>query len=74
MKCPECIAEDERSKVFDHGGMVTDMYFAPFYDEDGNRHQHDMNWRTSHFTCSRGHDWHESWQPKCWCQQEEVAS
>ena len=65
MKCPQCVKEGKRSKVYPHGGSVTAMYCPPFYDEDGKYHNHDSNTRTQSFSCSEGHRWIERGQGSC---------
>ena len=65
MKCPECVAAGEKSRVTPGLTAVTDMYFAPYYDEAGVRHHHDGNSRTTNYSCSNGHAWVESTLAKC---------
>ena len=36
MKCPECIEEGEKSRVFSKGRSTTLMGFLSYYDEDGD--------------------------------------
>lgn len=59
MKCPKCVELGEKSKVFDEGTRTTLLYYCPFYDEDGVRHVHDANKRTTVYKCSNGHTWEE---------------
>lgn len=65
MKCPECITEGKKSKIFPGMSTVTAMYCAPFYDEDGKYHHHDLNTTTTSYSCSEGHDWSDSHQGQC---------
>jgi hypothetical protein len=65
MKCPECINEGKKSKVFPGMCTVTAMYCAPFYDEDGKYHHHDSNITTTAYSCSEGHDWSDHYQGQC---------
>lgn len=55
MRCPECIAEGERSRLTSGGGMTTLLGYRPYYDEDGVYHDHDPNTTTTGYSCSRGH-------------------
>lgn len=65
MKCPACEREDLRSCVYPGMSTSTLMYFAPYYDEDGNYHMHDSNTHTTHYSCSNGHNWSESSTGRC---------
>lgn len=55
MKCPKCVEDGERSTLTGGVGTTTLMYAAPFYDEDGNYHDHNPNATTTSYQCSRGH-------------------
>ncbi|KAB7755227.1 hypothetical protein [Mycolicibacterium mucogenicum] len=55
MKCPECVKTDQRSKVYCHGSSSTSMGWSPFYDEDGEYHQHNPNSGEKYYKCSNGH-------------------
>jgi hypothetical protein len=55
MKCPVCVEAGDKSTVRDHGQASTLMANLPFFDEDGLRHHHDSNRKTSAYSCSRGH-------------------
>lgn len=66
MKCPECEAAGQRSRVYpDEMGFSTSMVVQRFWDEDGVRHVHDPNHRSFGFSCSNGHRWHKSEPNKC---------
>lgn len=65
MKCPECEKPGLKSTLREVGGFSTAMYCEPWYDEDGNYHNHDLNTHTSHYTCSNGHRLAVSKTPKC---------
>lgn len=65
MICPECAKEGQTSRVYSHGGMVTCMGHRPYYDEVGVYHNHDPNWRSSSYECSRGHNWVTKTRAKC---------
>ena len=68
MKCPKCIEEGKRSKVFDLGRSTTLMACPSYYDEDGNHHTHDSNRISSCFECSEGHKWKVVRDgTECWC-------
>lgn len=53
--CPECVESGDRSRVASLGGARNLMGYTPFYDEDGQYHQHDPNVLTSGYKCSNGH-------------------
>ncbi len=76
MKCPTCVEEGEKSKIFPLGSSMTLMYCAPFYDEEGVYHHHDGNIITSEYRCSREHHWVEKRNPSCpagdWPEPKEV--
>jgi hypothetical protein len=67
MKCPECVKEGKRSQVMPSGSSSTLMYCQPFYDEDGNYHNHDCNVTTTLYRCTEGHEWTEDTTGSCWC-------
>ncbi len=67
MICPECKKEGLKSTVYPGVGMTTAMYFSPFYDEEGNYHDHDANTTTTDYSCSNGHKWIEKTTGSCWC-------
>ncbi len=60
MKCPECVAEGERSKVYPHESHRTLLAVQRYFDEDGTYHSHDPNKTTTKYECSRGHKWSEA--------------
>ena len=43
MICPICKFKKIKSIVKPHGGSSTAMYCSPYYDENGNYHNHDLN-------------------------------
>lgn len=45
--------------------MVTAMYCAPYYDEEGVYHHHDANRTTYNHVCSNGHKITVSSTGKC---------
>ena len=65
MKCPECIATNQRSMVHDQGSWTTAMGWSPYWDEDGNRHVHNPNTITTGYHCSNGHDWADESKRPC---------
>ena len=71
MKCPECVAEGKRSKVYVGGHSSTLMGYLAYYDEDGKLHDHDPNVYSTNYRCSNGHKWTESKKNKCWCEVEK---
>ena len=60
MKCPECVAEGERSQVDCLRGSTTLMAWRSYYDEDGNYHSDNPNKVTTQYKCTRGHLWSET--------------
>lgn len=67
MICPECKAENKKSRVYAGPSSSTCMHCAPYYDEDGKHHYHDINTSSTSYSCSNGHEWSESSQGSCWC-------
>lgn len=65
MICPTCKAEGQTSRVDIGGGATTDMWSAPYYDEAGVYHHHDLNTTTWVYDCSRGHRWTAAQRKKC---------
>ena len=66
MKCPQCVREGLRSRVYpDNGSAVTLLGYGREYDEDGALHIHDPNRLGCGYRCSLGHRWSESWLPRC---------
>lgn len=54
-KCPVCVREGKKSKVYPGAGSCTLMHCASYYDEDGKYHYDDCNTCTTSYTCSAGH-------------------
>jgi hypothetical protein len=68
MKCKQCVKEGKKSCVFVEGKSSTCLATSqPFYDEDGNYHNHDRNIMTTFYKCSNDHSWVEKSKPSCWC-------
>ena len=65
--CQECEKAGKASRVYPGVSMTTDMYFRPYYDEDGRLHDHDGNTSTTSYSCSNGHEWSKSRTGRCWC-------
>ena len=65
MKCPRCQDLKMKSTIFHMGSSSTLMASYPYWDEEGEHHNHDMNWTTSSYRCSRGHEWSEKYQNPC---------
>lgn len=65
MKCPRCQEDGLTSVITPSHSMVTDMYCAPFYDEAGVYHSHDMNAITQGLKCSNGHAGTRVRYPRC---------
>ena len=74
--CATCKAEGQTSTITVGGGMVTSVYYPPYYDEAGVYHSHDANAATFNYACSRGHRWKGAVPPpKCpGCSWPEPAS
>jgi hypothetical protein len=65
MKCATCVEQGKRSVVYPGLTAVTDMGWTPYYDEDGQYHNHNPNWHTTGFRCSEGHNWQRSSLKPC---------
>lgn len=66
LKCPQCIEEGTRSKVYTNGSTSTLLgWRGPYYDEDGEHHSHDPNQVTSHYSCDNGHQFAASRRRAC---------
>lgn len=66
MKCPKCIEEGEKSIVYPAPYFTSTLMFSQdYFDEDGERHSHDLNSQTGEYSCNRGHRWFETRYPKC---------
>ncbi len=55
MKCPECIKQGLKSIVAIKEVNKTLNNYLPFYDEEGNYHNHDYNYTYSNMECNNGH-------------------
>jgi hypothetical protein len=67
VKCPECVKQGLRSKVFAGETSSTFLHCPSFYDEEGELHTHDSNVYTCGYRCSNGHEWSEDIRMSCWC-------
>lgn len=65
MKCPVCIEKGLKSNVYPGCSFSTAMWCAPYYDEDGKYHNHDMNTHSTSYSCSQGHRWTQRNASKC---------
>jgi len=65
VKCPECVKNGLRSKVWPGAGTVTLMGWRTYYDEEGLFHVHDPNKYVMKYSCSNGHKWKESTLKPC---------
>lgn len=73
MMCSQCVAEGKRSSIREGLGTRTLVYCAPFYDEDGKYHIHDMNMNYKAYSCSNGHTWNAvKERSSCWCGWENA--
>lgn len=74
MKCPECVKEGEKSRVYPGVSTTTSMSGERYYDEEGRLHVHDPNTTTADYTCSRGHKWTTTERHgTCWCETVKDA-
>lgn len=55
MRCRECAAADQESRVYVNRSERHAMAWQPYYDEDGSYHSHDPNTVATEYTCSNGH-------------------
>lgn len=55
MKCPICVEQGRKSRLYGGMGTRTAMGWTAFYDEDGAFHSHDPNWGAYGYQCSNGH-------------------
>lgn len=60
VRCPVCVREGKRSKVYPGWTLVTAMGITDYYDEDGNHIYEDPNISTTEYGCSNGHGWSEA--------------
>lgn len=79
MICETCKAEGRTSRVFERGSSTTLIYSVPWFDENGQRHDHNPNATTTGYDCSNGHRWAVKSTPSCWCgwpdkREPEAAS
>ncbi len=58
MRCPTCVEQDLKSKVYSEGATKTLLGGGgTFWDENGAKHHHDPNRVTSYYRCSNNHRW-----------------
>ena len=57
--------ERKKSVIYPGVGITTDMYFPPYYDEEGEYHNHDGNATSYECTCSNGHKWNVTKRNRC---------
>jgi hypothetical protein len=57
MKCPTCVEEGKKSKVYIGETTSTLIMAYEYYDEDGNYHYDDPNIRETRYWCSNRHEW-----------------
>ena len=55
MKCPECVENGEKSRVFCGPATTTCMAVISYYDEDGKFVIDAPHIRTTSYSCSNGH-------------------
>ncbi len=67
MICKQCKEESKTSTITPGIALITCMYCAPYYDEQGKLHDHDYNTATVNYICSNEHQWQEIKYNTCWC-------
>lgn len=65
MKCPVCVKKGLKSCVTVGYSTSTAMWCPAYYNEDGKYHDHDMNTRSTSYSCSYGHTWSVSSHRSC---------
>lgn len=66
MKCPTCVEEGEKSRVYCGGSSMTGIGGSQdFWDEEEIHHYHEVNRVSTSYSCSRGHSWVFSTVPSC---------
>lgn len=55
MICPKCKELGQKSFLTVGHGMGTCGNYQPYYDEEGNYHNHDGNVNSQSYYCSNGH-------------------
>lgn len=65
-KCEECEKEGKKpERIYPGSTSVTDMGYAPYWDNEGNYHEHDPNVRVTGFSCSNEHRWTQNTDKPC---------
>lgn len=59
MKCPKCMKNGKKSRVYLGGTTIAAVYYPLYYDEDGNLKSSGVAPSKTEYTCSRGHKWTE---------------
>jgi len=59
--CPVCQEKGMKSRVYMGTSSTTLVYNPIWYDEDGNMQYQDTNTTTTNYSCSKGHEWIESY-------------
>lgn len=67
MKCPECERTGQRSKYYPPNGWCSTLMGGTrtYYDEDGQRHHHEVNTSRGQGNCSNGHVLNVTASTKC---------
>ena len=71
MKCPKCVEEGEKSRVYEYPGGTTLMGTHSYYDEDGKWHHHDPNYTNVNYRCTNDHVWSSKERHYCWCEEKQ---
>lgn len=60
MKCPECVKEDKKSRVYIGVSYINAVYVPKWYDENGRLCSGPPAQSTTEYSCSNGHKWSET--------------
>lgn len=63
--CTDCGSNNQESRVYPQGTLTTAMAVDEHFDELGNHHMHDPNYKTTTYECTEGHTWTESFKVEC---------
>lgn len=65
VRCPECVALHQTSRVHKQFASRTCIGWAVHYDEAGVYHSHNRNWTTTEWHCSSGHIFNTRARNRC---------
>ena len=58
MRCPKCVKEGKKSRVYVFTPKLNLLFQQPYYDENGDYVSQEVKARTE-YSCSRGHSWEQ---------------